>query len=121
MSFERAQQLDATGRRALRRLDGSPDSGRDVVFDLISVEFALSSELLPEIRPPALFKAAKFRTALKGGGRLGSEDESCRTAGKFLPFRLKTVITAQMFWLVAEDAEESQKSLLSVLTRTITV
>lgn len=45
MGFQLAQRLNATatGRLGPGRLDGSPDKGRDVVFDLISVEPAQAS------------------------------------------------------------------------------
>lgn len=40
-SFKVAEQLNVTGRRSCRRLDGSPATGREVVFYLISVKLAL--------------------------------------------------------------------------------
>lgn len=52
MSFELVLSTTVLGGGGLQtgRLDGSPDKGRDVVFDLISVELEL--ERVPEIRPP---------------------------------------------------------------------
>lgn len=55
MSFELVQKLSTTvlGGGGLQpgRLDGSLDKGRDVVFDLISVEL-VQLWRVPEIRPP---------------------------------------------------------------------
>lgn len=55
MSFELVQKLSTTvvGGGGLQpgRLDGSPDKGRDVVFDFISVEL-VQLWRVPETGPP---------------------------------------------------------------------